>query len=318
MFLFSVDMTGIHDEEVRDRDVPLSMVVAKSFANVHSCTDSLLERMLNLLCNELSDRMVNYFEQYQRRPTVLHIHWNNAASKQMQLPAKQYQAVELFNIVMQFLKSGLPPSAYPLFNITLSVDKMTEIKQSGPGIKSFFGKAATGLQSSKPMVLSVIDDIPPAAKRPRVDTVSRIDSIFASSHESVPETKIAPNSTFVSKPEDNPDSGIRKFMPPVVPPTLCSTDTKQTITIDDSDDDIPVQSPAGQPSDWTCAECGVTGTGAASKQEHADYHVALRLSRSTAPPIVAQKPAVKSSKSTAKKPDEATLRQRIDSFFGSK
>lgn len=68
---------GISDEAVTVKDVPKSMLAAKSFA---ATTDwSELVRWLRVLCEELSTRMADDSLIHQRRPRNLVVHFRCAA-----------------------------------------------------------------------------------------------------------------------------------------------------------------------------------------------------------------------------------------------
>jgi DNA polymerase eta len=136
---------GIHDEEVKWRDKPQSLVSAKSFSAIANASDPALDRMVALICNEIVGRLDRDFEQFHRRPSTLHISFigtgGKGASRQMPLAARVTESPALQKIVLHFFRTQAPPTAYPLVNITLMVNKMIELAENESSILSFFHKA---------------------------------------------------------------------------------------------------------------------------------------------------------------------------------
>ena len=70
---------GISDEPVVSKDVPKSMLAAKSFDATSDWTE--LEHWLRVLCEELAHRMVADTAAHNRRPRNLVVHWRWQANK---------------------------------------------------------------------------------------------------------------------------------------------------------------------------------------------------------------------------------------------
>jgi hypothetical protein len=68
---------GISDEAVIVKDVPKSMLAAKSFAATSNWSE--LVRWLRVLCEELSVRMADDSAMHHRRPRNLVVHFRCAA-----------------------------------------------------------------------------------------------------------------------------------------------------------------------------------------------------------------------------------------------
>ena len=284
---------------------PKSMCAAKSFDSILHHSDASLERMATLICNELAERMQRDFEQFARRPSVLHIHWNNAASKQLPLPVRAHDAASLLHLILPFFRGGhAPASAFPLFNLTVSVDKMIDTSAQGPSIQSFFKAQASSSSSSSAS----------SSTSMRTDDANSVLGKRAHGEESSPtrETKtggVGPLDRFMQRaPAPAP------LAPHNTSHSTAASRSSAAIVIDDCDEES---------DDWQCAECAFkcTSTSAAERAEHLDFHVALRLSRPSQARTGAEPAGAKRARDERAKAKPAAkddMRQRIDRIFGPK
>ena len=68
---------GMSDEPVKAKDVPKSMLAAKSFTVTSDWAE--IERWLRVLCEELANRMADDSAAHNRRPRNLVVHFRCAA-----------------------------------------------------------------------------------------------------------------------------------------------------------------------------------------------------------------------------------------------
>ena len=132
---------GINHEEVKDRNTVQSITSHKQFIKIPSVKSPEFDKVLTLLCDEVTSRYELDCKQNNRKPSIFNVNWCNAESTRR---SKQFEFVKIefmHGTLLSYFKST--PEAFPLSAIGVNLFKMVDI---GPevncqSITSFFSKS---------------------------------------------------------------------------------------------------------------------------------------------------------------------------------